>query len=200
MRTRTRLYPGCFYHIYNRGNNKEDIFREARNYRYFMELYGEYIYPIAETYAYCLLRNHFHFLVRIRENLRNRVPSEERGSLLEPSKQFASFFGTYTKAINKGYGRTGRLFADRFRRVLVDKDAYLTHLVVYIHRNPQIHGFVSDFRDWPYSSYQAIVSRQPARVERDIVLDWFGGRAAFVAAHGIEVDEALIREVLFDES
>lgn len=50
-----------FYHIYNRGNNRENIFFEERNYRYFMELYAHHVAPVVETYAYCLLHNHFHF-------------------------------------------------------------------------------------------------------------------------------------------
>ncbi len=60
------LQYGQYYHIYNRGNNRENIFIEERNYRYFLKLYAKYIEPIAHTYAYCLLRNHFHFLVRIK--------------------------------------------------------------------------------------------------------------------------------------
>ena len=60
------IVPGVIYHIYNRGNNEEDIFIEERNYNYFMKLYAKYIMPVAETYAYCLLRNHFHLMVRIK--------------------------------------------------------------------------------------------------------------------------------------
>jgi REP element-mobilizing transposase RayT len=62
----TPLIPGVVYHIYNRGNNGESIFIEERNYDYFMKLYSKYISPKAETFAYCLLRNHFHFMVRIK--------------------------------------------------------------------------------------------------------------------------------------
>lgn len=64
MTSKIPLLPGVFYHIYNRGNNRENIFIEERNYTLFMNLYSRYIPPIADTYAYCLLRNHFHFLVR----------------------------------------------------------------------------------------------------------------------------------------
>ena len=60
------LIPGVTYHIYNRGNNGETIFPEERNYEYFMQLYGKYISPIADTFAYCLMPNHFHFLIRIK--------------------------------------------------------------------------------------------------------------------------------------
>lgn len=60
------LQPGVIYHIYNRGNNREDLFREERNYRYFLQLYARHVHPIADTFAYCLLQNHFPFLVRIK--------------------------------------------------------------------------------------------------------------------------------------
>jgi len=66
MTSPSPLCYGQYYHIYNRGNNRENIFVEERNYRYFLKLYVKYIEPVADTYAYCLLRNHFHFLVRIK--------------------------------------------------------------------------------------------------------------------------------------
>jgi REP element-mobilizing transposase RayT len=62
MRTEV-LSPGNYYHIYNRGNNGEPLFFEEENYIYFLKLYDKYISPIAETYAWCLMKNHFHFLV-----------------------------------------------------------------------------------------------------------------------------------------
>lgn len=60
---------GVTYHIYYRGNNGETIFPEEQNYANFMQLYSKYIAPIADTFAYCLLRNHFHFLIRIKTDL-----------------------------------------------------------------------------------------------------------------------------------
>lgn len=56
--------PDTYYHVYNGGINGEPIFKEARNYNYFPEKYAQHINPIADTYAYCLLSNHFHFLIR----------------------------------------------------------------------------------------------------------------------------------------
>ena len=55
-----------YYHIYNRGTNRENIFVQERNYDHFMKLYAKTIGPVADTFAYCLLRNHFHLLVRIK--------------------------------------------------------------------------------------------------------------------------------------
>jgi REP element-mobilizing transposase RayT len=175
------LLPGCYYHIYNRGNNGDDIFLEERNHHYFLQLYTKYIDPIAETYAYCLMKNHFHFLIKLKD-LRS---SEERGS---SSSAFANFFSTYSKAIHHNYQRSGSLFEHPFKRKQIDSDGYFTMLVVYIHRNPQTHGFVTDFRDWPYSSYRAIVSNRPTRIQRETVLEWFGGVSPFIEAHRKEVD------------
>jgi hypothetical protein len=66
MTSPTPLEYGQYYHIYNRGTNGENIFREKRNYHHFLNLYARHVVPVADTYAYCLLRNHFHVLVRIK--------------------------------------------------------------------------------------------------------------------------------------
>ena len=59
--------PGVVYHVFNRGNNKEDIFKEEKNYMYFLSLLQKYVMPVAEVYAYCLMKNHFHLVVRIKD-------------------------------------------------------------------------------------------------------------------------------------
>ena len=61
------LEHGRYYHIYNRGNNREDLFNENENYNHFLRLYEKYIDPIADTYTWVLMKNHFHLLVRIKE-------------------------------------------------------------------------------------------------------------------------------------
>jgi REP element-mobilizing transposase RayT len=185
------LAYGQYYHVYNRGNNGEILFREERNYAYFLKLYGRYIEPVAETYAYCLMPNHFHFLVRIKE-----WQSLEDCHSCTPSQAFANFFSTYTKAFNKAYQRTGSLFEKPFRRILVDNDGYFTHLVTYIHRNPQKHGFADNFRDWPYSSHRATLSDKPTQIQREAVLDWFEGRAGFETLHNSSTNESVIEPLI----
>ncbi|NIV35772.1 MAG: hypothetical protein GWN58_41875, partial [Anaerolineae bacterium] len=130
--------------------NGEPLFREERNYRYFLRLWAKYIEPVAETYAYCLLTNRFHFLVHIRET--ETGPISEIGSVLVASRQFSNLFIAYAKAFHEAYDRTGSLFESRFRRKLVGSDRYSAAPVAYTHRNPQKHGFVDDFCNWPYSS------------------------------------------------
>jgi len=60
------LIPGGIYHIYNRGNNRENLFYTADNVRFFLDRYTKYMEPTLETYAYCLLPNHFHLLERVK--------------------------------------------------------------------------------------------------------------------------------------
>ncbi|MCD4801406.1 MAG: transposase [Anaerolineales bacterium] len=147
-----RLSYGEYYHICHRGNNREALFREERNYKYFIDLYKKYIYPIADLYAYCLLPTHFHFLLRIKslDELEGIYQVES-----QIWRQVRTFLGTYTKSINKTYNRSGHLFEGRYPRKITLKDEYFFHLISYIHQNPQTHGIVANFRIWPYSSYQA---------------------------------------------
>ncbi|MBM3128745.1 MAG: hypothetical protein FJ009_08995 [Chloroflexi bacterium] len=189
------LVRGGCYHIYNRGNNRENIFIEERNYAYFLNLYTKYIVPIAETYAYCLLRNHFHLLVRIRTEEECANPKGLGDpSGLDASQQFGKLFDAYAKAINKAYSRTGSLFQHPFGRIRVTRDEYFAQLIRYIHFNPQKHGFAEDFRTYPYSSYNALLSNQPTRLARAQVLEWFDGQPAFIAAHASPTDERQIAE------
>ena len=142
-------YSGI-YHIFNRGNNKEDLFKEPRNYDYFLLLLQKYINPVADILAYCLLPNHFHLLVQIKE--RKEIAPELQGPQ-RISRQIGTCFGTYTKAMNRAYQRSGKLFEGRFKRVAVKTDMQYWKLVNYIHHNPEEHGLVEDYRKWPYSSF-----------------------------------------------
>ncbi|TEU12886.1 MAG: transposase [Anaerolineales bacterium] len=195
------LQYGKYYHIFNRGNSQENIFIEERNYCYFLKLYARHIMPVADTYAYCLLRNHFHFLVRIKTVEEPDLTGFGNLSGLprKPSQPFSNLFNAYAKAFNKTYHRTGTLFQRPFGRIEVTSDSYFMQLVTYIHQNPQKHGFVSDFRTWPYSSYQALLSTKPTRLQRDDVLAWFQGVDHFEDVHRYEVDERKIAPLVPDD-
>jgi REP element-mobilizing transposase RayT len=194
------LEPGHYYHIYNRGNNRENIFFEERNYCYFLQLYQKYILPVCDTFAYCLMRNHFHILVRVLEKQTCQV--SETWQVLEPryvSLQFSNLFNSYAKAMNTAYQRTGSLFQKPFNRIEVDSDRYFAQLIHYIHFNPQKHGFVDDFRQYPFSSYQAIVSDKPTNVRKDEVLQWFQGKDYFVQLHDVLCEESVIRHLVTED-
>ncbi|MFT7161428.1 MAG: putative transposase [Bacteroidia bacterium] len=86
---------------------------------------------------------------------------------------FSSFFQSYTRAINKMYERTGPLFESPFKRIAVKDEAYFSQLITYIHHNPVKLGFVTDFRDYAYSSYHAHLGSSDTKLNRQDVLDWF---------------------------
>jgi REP element-mobilizing transposase RayT len=130
------LVEDSFYHIYNCGNNKENIFIEEQNYDYFLKLAKKHLFKTSDILAYCLLKNHFHFLIKTKEN----------SSSKEISQSFSNFFNSYSKSINKKYGRSGSLFKDRFSRIRLENEEYLKNLILYIHLNPTHHQFVADFR------------------------------------------------------
>jgi putative transposase len=145
------------------------VFIERRNYAYFLCLFARHIEPVAQIFAYCLLKNHFHFLVRIKTEAEiqqslNQFSSQSlrvfetlRDSIgaSYPSKKFSDFFNAYAKSINKAYGRTGSLFQHPVGRVVVKNDRQAFAVVAYIHQNPQKHQLIDDFRQWEYSSYAA---------------------------------------------
>jgi len=178
-----KLEKEKYYHIFNRGNNKENIFLEDQNYLYFMSLYKKYIYPIADTFAFCLMPNHFHFLVRIKDD-KTSMGSETFGISNRPVwKPFADFFNSYSKAFNKKYNRTGSLFEYKFKRNEVNTFDYLRELVIYIHRNPVKHRFADDYKNYKYSSYQAIKGKAKTEVCKDEVINWFDSVENFIFCH-----------------
>jgi REP element-mobilizing transposase RayT len=199
MASSTPLQYGQYYHIFNRGKNRDNIFFEDRNYRYFLQLYTKHIEPVADTYTYCLLPNHFHLLVRIKFEDEQTLGVSETPRVLKPSQQYGNLFNAYAKAINKAYNRTGSLFQNPFGRKPVDSDAYFLKLVAYIHQNPQKHGIAHDFRDWTYSSFHALRSEKPTRLKRDDVLKWFDGVEGFNAYHCQEIYEAQVALLVPDD-
>ncbi|QYS86163.1 transposase [Flavobacterium oreochromis] len=100
-----------YYHIYNYGNNSCNIFFKSENYKHFLNLYSKYVNSIAETYAWRLLKNHFHFLIRIKDKKEmekitiNKV-NMEKSKILNLSRQLGYLFNAYIQSMNKRYGCT----------------------------------------------------------------------------------------------
>ena len=165
------LTPSGIYHVCSRGNNRQVIFHAEQDRRRFLDPCEEHGAPRAETFAYCLLPNHFHLLLRFREI----DPAPGGPSPHLPSQHLSNLLNAYARTFNRDHNRVGALFQRPFRRVLVQSQAQLLQVSVYIHVNPQRHGLVHDFRRWRYSSYAAILSAGPTHLTRDEVLAWFGG-------------------------
>jgi len=91
--------PGVFYHVYNRGNNKENIFIKGCNYSYLLELVKKHLTSVADIYSYCLLPNHFHLILKIKEVI--DLPEKIILRKQKIHQPFSNLFNAYTKAINK---------------------------------------------------------------------------------------------------
>ena len=167
MVKRIAFVPERYYHLYNHAVGNENLFRQDDNYHYFMKLYDGYASPIVETFAYCLMPNHFHFLIRIRSSdtlqaffeeqrkAKGRSTSVKKSLTNQIGQQLGNWFNAYAKAYNKRFYRRGRLFFDSVQRKPVYKTDYLQTLIGYIHWNPVYHGFVDSPEDWPHSSYRS---------------------------------------------
>ncbi len=183
------LEPECYYHIFNRGNNRQNIFHTPPNYPYFLKKYDHYLSGYLDTYCFCLLPNHFHLLVRIKPEehiVRHaRATSRKSDPLAEQlvSEQFRRLFLSYSKAINRQTGRVGSVFQKPFRRKKVTGNAYFTGLVAYIHRNPVHHRVHNDYQTYPWSSYPRILADRPSKLMRQELLDWFGSRRSYIDFH-----------------
>jgi len=141
---KTTFLPGHYYHLYNRGNNRQAIFFERENYLYFLRQFRQHLVEqTLDVIAYCLMPNHYHFLVCLRED----TLSEKMGVLSL----------SYTKAINKRLNRCGSLFQGPFQAIHVDQEAYLLNLSRYIHLNPVKAGLVEKPEEWEFSSYPEYV-------------------------------------------
>ncbi len=182
-----------FYHLYNRGINGCDIFRSRANYQFFLEKTTRYLLPVCEVYAYCLMPNHFHLLVKIKsdEALRNVAQARTSTNQVKGlhaadrifSRQFSLVFNSYSQAYNKMYNRHGALIESPFKRQEIKTDRQLLNTIIYIHQNPKNHSLVEDFRNYEFSSFNAILRKSATRIERDAVLAFFENTDNFIFCH-----------------
>ncbi|NHE57172.1 transposase [Cyclobacterium plantarum] len=179
---------GGIYHLYNKAIGNEKLFPREENYAYFLEKYHHYLNDKLETLAFCLIPNHFHFLVKAKENTTN-------GLIV---KAFSDFLNSYSKSINKALGRNGALFQRKFKRKQIDSDDYLTGIVIYIHQNPVKHKLTKDPLDWKYSSYKSYLSKSQSKLNRELVLDWFGGLDGFKISHNSNTDFYIAEELTLE--
>ena len=174
------LIPGKYYHVYNRACGFEKLFIEDKNYHYFLGLFEERMGNYLDLYCYCLIPNHFHLLVRIKEVTEWDDPN------IDLSKEFSNLFSSYAMSFNRHYNRRGSLFSQNYRRKAIENLTYLRTAVVYIHRNPMKHGLVDDLKNWQYSSYNDCVIEMKNSSRISEVIEWFGDIEIFKFCHLIE--------------
>jgi len=163
--------PGHYYHIFNRGVNKQKIFIDEQDYFQFLQRLQIILalIPMTEVrtnirplpqgsfsiLAYCLMPTHFHMLIR-------------QNNDIGIGKLILKLCTSYSTYMNKKYNRVGTLFQDRFKAKLVDSDQYATYVSAYINNNPE------NPNQYPYSSYKEIFSSDLNTIlDRRLLLSWF---------------------------
>ena len=181
-RRETPFISDRYYHIYNRGNNRQAIFFQPENYLYFLRGIEKYICPVAKMVVYCLMPTHYHMLVRVKtsEVLAQTQTSEVSETSEVFSRAMQKFLISYTKAINKRFARVGALFQGQFQAKLVMQYGHLLNLCVYIHANPVKDGLAADPADWVYSNYlEWLGQRDGTLVDREFIQEHFGSPAEY---------------------
>ena len=201
---RAKLLPNKTYHVFNHAVGREYLFRNEKNYYFFLEKYFEYISPIADTYAYCLMPNHFHFLLKLKmpdNNMSDNSQTFKSSQTYKNSQTFKSsqaynysyhfknFFRSYTGAYNEAYERRGSLFEPRFKRKIVDSKEYFINVLNYIHQNPVHHDFVDEMEDWKFSSYTTFYSGKNSKLNLQAVYNLFENKNEFIEIHDLEEAE-----------
>lgn len=205
---------GNYYHVYNRAIGDERLFLDKENYEYFLFKWQEFINPIANVYAYCLMSNHFHFLLKVKwfptQAGANLQGSQNLGGLnvrakedyqkafsKHISQQFSNFFNAYTKAINKKYERKGGLFIQNFKRRTIESQTDFANVMVYIHTNPVHHGYCKKPEKWKHSSFNEYRLMKSDFVRLSDGIQELGGVYNFIHLHEKKVE--LLEELRFED-
>ncbi len=205
---RDEFETGSIYHVYNKVVSDVTLFNNDEDYTSFLERYARYFSPYFETFAYCLIPNHFHFLVRVKDNLDSFIANENTNAAKKylNGEESLNFFlehqlsrmlsGVAIKYNNLN-NRVGPLFKQGTKRVALTTESRIIYQLCYIHHNPIHHKLTSDYKDWKFSSYHAYTGERPTQISKGPMLDLIGGIDVFHALHKdykLESDENLFDE------
>ena len=201
--TAPNFVSGNVYHVFNHANGFDKLFYEADNYDYFLRKAALHLEPTFEFLAYCLLENHFHFVLRVREESQIDVAIQNwhRSTDQQPFKfpksvkpedrhhyfaqrQITNFLGGYTQAINRRLNRRGSMFQQNTKRKWISSVGYLLSVLRYVNLNAVHHGLVVSGEDYPYSSFaEYFGDASHFSIPHQEVMNLFGGEEAFFQAH-----------------
>lgn len=175
------VFQNAFYHVFNRGINKQVIFPAENDYLFFLkklkELQKKYDHSL---YAVCLMPNHFHLSIQTR-----KAPI---------SKIMASLTTSYSMYFNRTYEHFGPVFQNRFKSILIENDSYFLALSRYIYLNPVKAGLVDDPMFYEFSSLREAVGREPQNL-----LDYDVVRLVGEAANGVKAYEQFIYDGISED-
>ena len=196
------MYFECerFFHVYTRANTqKELLFREPDNYLFFLKRYRKYISPVFDTLSFCLMPNHYHFLVRVKDmkavfSYQSKKHYKYKNDELRINdflqQQFANFHISYAKAYNNKYNRRGSLFQTKPKAKEISGMNSCLRVCRYIHRNPIKHGIVKNLESWQYSSYLEYLDKVEWRIlSKEMILSQFDSLTKFINYIKLEIDD-----------
>lgn len=170
---------GGIYHITSRGDGREAIYLDDADRGKWIELLGKVCRRFNwKIHGYCLMTNHYHFIVETIE-----------GNLSNGMRQLN---GVYTQHFNHTHHRVGHVFQGRYKGILIEKEAYLLEASRYVVLNPVRARMVNNAEDWPWSSYQAMVGQQVT--EEWLVTDWLLSQFSVHRKRAIAKYIAFVRE------
>mgnify|MGYP006292021495 CR=1 FL=1 len=173
--------PEQYYHIYNRGNNRQAIFFERDNYLYFLKQLKHYVRPVLDILAYCLMPTHYHILAQVRAQPAHEEMTEKAISLTI-SRAMQKHSISYTKAINQRFDRVGALFQGQFKGKPIEAGGHLQQVCLYIHANPVKDGLAPSPEDWEFSNYQDWIGlREGTLLNRAFITTWIESPEAYRA-------------------
>ncbi len=158
------ISPNNIYHIYNQGNNRQTIFFRQEDYLVFLNLYKKLVFPNASTIAWCLMPNHFHFMIYT--DNRCNIKIKQGGIFIDPvTNGFRKLLSGYCRIFNNINQRSGSLFRQKTKAKCLSDIKVLTQLnhsiqdyiincFHYIHQNPFAAKLVDRLEDWEYSSFK----------------------------------------------
>ena len=188
------------YHIYNQGNNRETIFFSHKNYLEFLIMFRKFVFPFCKVLSYCLMPNHYHFLIYATEDSEKRKQSGNIETC-ELSNGFRLLQSTYAKYINKQRNRTGSLFKQKAHaKAMHDGDRHYDFAAFqYIHQNPIKANLVLNIEKWLYSSYVDYAGlRNGTLCDKDLAFKLIGfDKENFVAETYKDIDEKQVSNLFY---
>jgi putative transposase len=156
-----KFIPQNVYLVYNQGNNHQQLFYKDEDYRKFLELFSDYVLPYTDVLAWCLIPNHYHFMLSVKNNC---VPVKQGNIMLDSvSNGFRNLSSSYAHLFNKSHTGTGSVFRPKTKsKNLNELTGTLSYLncFYYIHQNAWRHGLVSHASLWKYSSYHFYIGNR----------------------------------------
>jgi putative transposase len=167
-----RIEADKYYHIFHQANGMIDIFKESRNYPFFIDKMEKHLSPVCDVLAFCLMKDHFDLVLKTKEVEESEI-----------SEAFTALWIDYENSYNKAYNRSESLFQAPIKRQLIASETYLKNVILYVHFNPVKDGLVEDIISYPWSSYNEILDDLATFIDRDFVLELFDDSTNFVTAH-----------------